>query len=66
MNITINNQIKSINAETIQQLMDMEMPEKQKGVAVAVNNSVVPKTEWTKHKINPNDAILIIKATQGG
>jgi sulfur carrier protein len=38
----------------------------QKGIAVAVNNVVVPKTEWQNKFLNENDKITIIKATQGG
>ena len=37
-----------------------------KGMALAVNNSVVSKSEWEKFQLNENDKILIIKATQGG
>lgn len=67
MEITINNQLKKVDSEfTIQQLIDLELADKQKGIAVAINNSVIPKTEWAKHFIKANDSILIIKATQGG
>lgn len=38
----------------------------QKGIAVAVNNSVIPKAEWQNKTLNENDKITIIKATQGG
>jgi sulfur carrier protein len=38
----------------------------QKGIAVAVNNAVVPKTEWQNKILNENDKITIIRATQGG
>ncbi|MEO8759802.1 MAG: sulfur carrier protein ThiS [Bacteroidia bacterium] len=38
----------------------------QKGIAVAVNNTVIPKTEWATKILNENDKITIIKATQGG
>ena len=38
----------------------------QKGIAVAVNNSVIPKNEWPTKILNENDKITIIKATQGG
>jgi sulfur carrier protein len=38
----------------------------QKGIAVAVNNAVIPKTAWTTKILNENDKITIIKATQGG
>ncbi len=68
MEITINDQVKNLpdSPLTIQQLLDMEIPEKQKGIAVAVNNAVVPKADWQTKNILQNDSILIIKATQGG
>jgi sulfur carrier protein len=37
-----------------------------KGIAVAVNTTVVPRLKWESFIINENDRILIIKATQGG
>jgi sulfur carrier protein len=68
MEITINDQKKAFSstAITVQQLLDMEIPEKQKGIAIAINNKVIPKTEWHKQTISANDNVLIIKATQGG
>jgi sulfur carrier protein len=38
----------------------------QKGIAVAVNNTVVPKAEWQNRILNENDKITVIRATQGG
>ena len=68
MEITINNQLKNLsdNRLTVQQLLDMEIPSKQKGIAIAINNTVIPRTEWETKNILQNDNILIIKATQGG
>lgn len=37
-----------------------------KGIAVAVNNNVVPKQDWNEHQIVEGDKILIIKAAAGG
>ncbi len=37
-----------------------------KGIAVAVNNNVVPKQNWNSHQIDEGDKILIIKASAGG
>ncbi|MFI5204795.1 MAG: sulfur carrier protein ThiS [Flavobacteriales bacterium] len=37
-----------------------------RGLAVAVNGTVVPKTEWATSGLNENDKIILIKATQGG
>ncbi|MEI6595462.1 MAG: sulfur carrier protein ThiS [Bacteroidota bacterium] len=38
----------------------------QKGIAVAVNNTVISKSAWEKYQLNENDKITIITATQGG
>lgn len=38
----------------------------KKGIAVAVNNSVVPKAEWNTYEVKSADKITIIRATQGG
>ncbi len=47
-------------------LVNSELGDKQNGVAVAVNNNVIPKKEWTNCLLKEQDKILIIKATQGG
>ncbi len=36
------------------------------GIAVAVNNSVIPKTQWDTYFLNDNDKITIIRAISGG
>lgn len=36
------------------------------GIAVAVNNTVVPKLEWEAYHLKSNDAVTVIQATQGG
>ncbi|MES2872655.1 MAG: sulfur carrier protein ThiS [Bacteroidota bacterium] len=38
----------------------------KKGIAVAVNNSVVSKAEWSSYTVESGDRITIIRATQGG
>lgn len=67
MEIKLNNQIKTLPEPcSVQQLLDEVIPEKQKGIAVAVNSSVIPKKEWHLHFLSNHDEVLIIKATQGG
>lgn len=36
------------------------------GIAIAVNNTVVPKTEWEKFVLKDKDNIIIINAISGG
>jgi sulfur carrier protein len=37
-----------------------------RGLAVAVNDTVVPRADWATHAVQPQDRILLIRATQGG
>lgn len=67
MEITLNNQKLIISEEeSLQDLVFAQLGEKQNGIAIAVNNAVVPKKDWSSTHLNENDSILIIKATQGG
>lgn len=36
------------------------------GVAIAVNNIVIPKKDWESYILKPDDALVVIKASQGG
>lgn len=67
MEIILNNQSQTINeGSTLQDIVLTQLGDKQKGVAIAVNNVVIQKQAWHLTTIKPNDTILIIKATQGG
>lgn len=45
-------------------LEELNLPET--GIAIAVNDEVVSKKNWTTTILNEKDKILIITATQGG
>ncbi|RTZ00785.1 sulfur carrier protein ThiS [Flavobacterium sp. RSP49] len=68
MELKINNQTKQFATDslTVQALLDFEIPIKQNGIAVAINNTVIPKSDWNSYQIQETDNILIISATQGG
>lgn len=67
MDITLNDQNHSVTENcSLYELVLAQLGDKQKGIAVAVNDTVVPKSQWGNHIIKSNDQILIIKATQGG
>ena len=38
----------------------------EKGIAIAVNNRMVPRIEWEKCVLHPNDSLVVIKAACGG
>lgn len=36
------------------------------GIAIAINQEIIPKEKWKEYRFSNNDNILIIQATQGG
>lgn len=68
MKLKINNQEKQYDQTelTVQQLLDIEIPHAQNGIAIAIDDSIVPKSNWNSTPIEENSSVLIIKATQGG
>lgn len=38
----------------------------KKGIAIAVNEEVIPKSEWKNYILKNNDRLLLIIAAQGG
>ena len=66
MTVKVNNQSKEIpnNSSVAQLLQQLMQPEN--GIAVAINQQIITKTEWNSKIITEDDDILIIQATQGG
>lgn len=65
MTVTVNNRQVDTCATHLNQLAD-ELNLPVQGVAVAVNNRLIPRTEWHKFQLSPNDSIVVIKAACGG
>ena len=66
MNIKVNNEQQEISENTsVAQLVE-QLKISTNGIAIAINNTVVKKSEWNSTIIKNNDDILIIKSTQGG
>ena len=66
MNIQLNNNTIQINRPiTVQELVNRHHVS-SKGIAIAINNNVIPRLYWHETKIKENDNIIIITATQGG
>lgn len=67
MEVLLNDNVLTVNDETsLLELVFSQVGEKQNGIAIAINNSVIPKATWENHYLQANDQILLIKATQGG
>ncbi|NMM47725.1 sulfur carrier protein ThiS [Marinigracilibium pacificum] len=66
--VTVNVNETEIEIEensTILQLLN-QINTSSNGIAVAINNHIIPGNTWESQLVNQNDNILIIKATQGG
>lgn len=65
MKIRINNKETDVHAESLLDLAkELSLPER--GVAVAVNNRMIPRTDWQQTALKDDDNIVIIKAVCGG
>lgn len=67
MEITVNQQTYQVAAVcSVQHLLTVVLNTTANGIALAVNQAIIPKSNWERHTLNPGDQIIIIKATQGG
>ncbi len=67
MNIILNQQATSIPDQcSLQQLLTQVLNMPVEGLAVAVNQDVIPQSRWTDHLLQPGDKVMLIRATQGG
>ncbi len=68
MELTINHTRKTfaILPENLEALIALELPGKKKGIAVALNNRIIPLSAWAETILSDKDSILIITAAQGG
>jgi len=68
MDIRVNNETKRVETDaTVADLMGtLGFESAARGVAVALNGAVVPRSSWHETRLNDGDAIEIIHAVQGG
>lgn len=54
---------KAISVQTVvSEVLQLQMG----GIAVAINDCVVPRSTWATTLLNENDKLLVIKACSGG
>ena len=67
MEITVNQ--KNYNLEdacSVEQMLSAVLHTEAKGIAVAINQNIISKSNWRLHQLKQGDQIMLIKATQGG
>ena len=67
MQILLNDQPREVapRATLAALLAELGLAER-KGVAVAVNDAVVPRSVWAQRPLAEGERVLVIRATQGG
>ncbi len=68
MNIKVNGETKDVSPGlTLHQLLlDLDIDPSRPGIAVAIEQEVIPRTQWTETEIQPESEVEIIRAAQGG
>ena len=64
--VEVNQQKHKVSESIILQALVSNLNIKTNGIAIAINNQVIKKTDWDAKDLQNNDAILIIQSTQGG
>ena len=67
MNIYVNNKLQEPPGQAkIKDALHALDITTQKGIAIAINNNVIPRAEWDAYVLQAEDKMTLIKATQGG
>lgn len=67
MEITVNQQNHQLKGTcSVREMLAIVLSQEPKGIAVAVNQSIISKSQWHAHLLQDGDQVMLIKATQGG
>ena len=68
MNVTLNGRPAELpeGATVATVVAELELPAAGRGVAVAVDAEVVPRTQWDTHELNEGARVEVLRAIQGG
>jgi sulfur carrier protein len=67
MNIFLNQQSTDIPDQcSLQQLLTQVLNIPLGGLAVAIDQQVIPQSDWAGCSLQPGDKVMLIRATQGG
>ena len=67
MDISLNGAPHSFDGARLVELLAAQAIDQTKlGVAVAINDAIVPRAEWTAVSLNPGDIVEIVRPHSGG
>jgi|TARA_R110000764_G_C10832447_1_gene363085 sulfur carrier protein len=65
MNIMLNDAAFDFSGETLKDLLD-SLGKETKGIAVAIDQQVVPKSLWSNTELNEQSQVFIFESIAGG
>ncbi|KIH98806.1 thiamine biosynthesis protein ThiS [Streptomonospora alba] len=66
MDVIINGERRAVAPRTTVEEVVRSLTQEPGGVAVALNDEVVPKAGWATTEVGENDSIDVLTAVQGG
>ena len=66
MQVCVNQQVCDVAQDTVLQSLLQQLELLKPGVAVALNNKVIRKSEWSLIKLQADDQIQVFQAIAGG
>ena len=67
MEITVNEKKYDLEEScSVEQMLAVVLETGARGIAVAINQNIVSKTDWPVCTLRHGDQVILIKATQGG
>lgn len=65
--IRVNGESEPLETATLEALLaEKAVDTGQRGIAVALNGAVVPRSAWAATALHPGDSVEIVRARQGG
>jgi sulfur carrier protein len=65
--IRVNGEDEVLAVQTLAALLEHKAVDgSQRGIAVALNGTVVPRNAWPQTPLRPGDSVEIVRARQGG
>jgi sulfur carrier protein len=65
--VTVNGEERPLRAETLAELLvDLGYDAARPGLAAALNDAIVPRSEWRRVEVRPGDRVEIVGAVAGG
>ena len=65
--IRVNGESEPLGVATLAALLaEKALDTGQRGIAVALNGAVIPRSAWAATSLKPGDSVEIVRARQGG